>query len=148
MASQLTVSACVPIPYFSVLGNRHLFQGGLEPHIQLSVACKADTVPILPKVLSGPYRTRIIRGHPDHPLPFCLLPSISPPGNDWIFFCSHASVSQAPKTIFPQNTAPCPHPTNPKLCMEFPLPLSCLGGSYFQQPSCSASFYIKSALSL
>lgn len=39
-------------------------------------------------------------------------------------------VSQAHKTLFPQNTPSCPPPTNPDLCSEFPLLLPCLEDSW------------------
>lgn len=99
MASQSMSLAYVLIPYFSVLGNRYLFSGGLEPYIPLTIGHEADKAP-----LQAPYRKKFSPGHPDLPLLFCCPSLVSLPGHYLTPLCPHHLVSQAHKTLFPQNT--------------------------------------------
>ena len=93
MASLSMSLACVLILYFSPLGNRYLFWGGLEPYIQPAIAHEVDKTP-----LQAPYGNKSIPGYPIFPSLFCCPSLVSLPGHYLTPLCPHL-VSQEQKTL-------------------------------------------------
>lgn len=140
MASKSVYLAHVLISYFSLLGNRYLFWGGLEPYLQLTRDHEADKTH-----LQVPCRNK--SRLPQSPSPLQLSILVNLPGQHLTPLCPHAPCVSSTQDVVPTEHPPCPHSTCLKLCTVL-FATSLPGGLLLSTAKLKCPFYIKPVLSL